>query len=209
MIIHDMEQGSDIWHKIRAGIPTASEFSKLVTSTGAPSKSLEAYARTLAGEKFAGKALDAWQGNKWSDNGKETEEQAADYYAFIKKCVPEVVGFATDREENPTYGISPDRLIGDDGLLEIKCLKAETHIETMMYFKQHGRCPPKYVPQTQGQLMGFGTRFWNDLLFYHNDLPPFVIRQLPDMKIILPLKKQIISVNELRDEILETIREFE
>ena len=86
MIVHDVEQGTDEWHSLRAGLPTGSEFSKLVTSAGAPSKSMEAYARTLAGEKYAGKALDAWAGNKWSDNGNDTEQEAADYYAFVKKC---------------------------------------------------------------------------------------------------------------------------
>lgn len=206
MIIHDVEQGSDEWHKLRAGLATASEFSKLVTSTGAPSKSMDKYAITLANEKYAGKALDAFAGNVWTENGNETEEQARDYYAFIRKCEPLAVGFVTD--DAVSYGISPDRLIDDDGILEIKSLKAETHTETMLYYKQHGRCPPKYVQQTQGQLMGL-QRAWNDLLFFHPDLPPFIIRQVPDMKVILPLKKQIIAVNELRDGILETIQSFE
>lgn len=209
MFIHDVEQGTDAWHKLRAGLATASEFSKLVTSTGAPSKSLDKYAMTLAGEKYAGKELDAFAGNIWTENGKETEEQARDYYAFMHKCEPELVGFVTDKETDPTYGVSPDSLINDDGMLEIKCLKAETHIETMLYYRQHSKCPPKYVPQLQGQLMAFGTRFWNDLLFFHPDLPSFTIRQVPDMKIILPLKKQIIAVNELSDEILKTIKSFD
>ena len=209
MFIHDVEQGSEAWHKLRAGLATASEFSKLVTSTGAPSKSMEKYAMTLAGQKYAGKELDAFAGNVWTANGNETEEQARDYYAFMNKCSPELVGFVTDKEVDPTYGISPDSLINDDGLLEIKCLKAESHIETMLYYRKHSKCPPKYVPQTQGQLMAFPKRLWNDLLFFHPDLPPFTIRQQPDIKVILPLKKQIIAVNELRDEILKTIKSFD
>ena len=43
-IIFDIEQGSDEWHALRAGKPTASEFSKLVTSKGEPSKSMADYA---------------------------------------------------------------------------------------------------------------------------------------------------------------------
>jgi len=205
MIIHDCEQGTEEWHKLRAGLATASEFSKLVTSTGAPSKSMEGYAMTLAGQKYAGKELDAFAGNKWTQNGNETEEEAADYYALVHNCEPVKVGFITD--DAVTYGISPDRLIGDDGILEVKCLKAETHIKTMLEYKATKKCPTTYVAQTQGQLMGL-QRAWNDLLFYHPDLPPFIIRQVPNMKVILPLKKQIIAVNALRDEILETIYEF-
>ena len=205
MIIHDCEQGTLEWHLLRAGLATASEFSKLITSTGAPSKSMEGYAATLAGQKYAGKELDAFAGNKWTDNGNEMEEEAVDYYALIRKCDPVAVGFVTD--DAITYGISPDRLIGDDGLLEVKCLKAENHIKTMLAYKATGKCPTTYVQQTQGQLMGL-QRAWNDLLFYHPDLPPFIIRQLPDMGIILPLKKQIAEVNILRDEILKTIEDF-
>ena len=57
MQIHDVEQHSDAWYSLRAGMPTASEFSKIVTSKGEASKSAAVYARTLAAELFAGKPV--------------------------------------------------------------------------------------------------------------------------------------------------------
>jgi hypothetical protein len=62
MIIHDVVQGSPEWHALRAGIPTASEFSQLVTSTGEPSKSMKEYALVLAAEKYAGTVVDGFAG---------------------------------------------------------------------------------------------------------------------------------------------------
>ena len=207
MYEHECEQGSEEWHRLRAGLPTASEFSKLVTSTGAESKSMPKYAVTLANELYAGKPLDAFAGNAWTENGNAVEDEARKYYAFVYGVEPRQVGFVTDRKDNPTYGISPDSLIGERGGLEIKCLKAETHTETLLYYKQYGRCPTKYVPQVQGQIMGLKLD-WNDLLFYHPDLPSLVIRNEPNMKVILPLKKQIIAVRKERDEIFKVLKEF-
>ncbi len=57
MQAHICEQRSAEWYALRVGIPTASDFSKLITSDGTPSKTLPTYAMTLAAEKFAGKAV--------------------------------------------------------------------------------------------------------------------------------------------------------
>lgn len=174
MIIHDVEQGTQEWYALRAGMPTASEFSKLVTSDGSLSKSLEGYAKTLAAEKLAGRPVDAWQGNKHTDRGKELEPDAVAYYNFINECEIETVGFVTS--DDGTCGCSPDGLVGPDGLAEFKCLKAENHIDAILYFRKHGRCKPAYIQQTQGQILICG-REWCDLVFYHPDLPSLIIRQ--------------------------------
>lgn len=206
MLIHDVEQGTDEWYALRAGIPTASEFSKLVTSTGEPSKSLSGYAVTLAGEKYAGKPLDAFQGNSWTDRGKEMEAGALAYYEFVHDVEIERVGFVTD--DAGSMGCSPDGLIGEDGMIEVKCLKAETHIETIQYFQKHKKCPPKYVQQTQGQMM-ICQRDWCDLIFYHPDLPSFVIRQLPNVDLMQAIANQIPIVSKQRDATLTDIQSIE
>jgi len=64
MQIHDVEQGSSEWLMLRSGLPTASNFSKMVTSTGKLSKSIDDYALTLACDLFAKKPLDEWLGNQ-------------------------------------------------------------------------------------------------------------------------------------------------
>jgi len=203
MLIHNCDQNSDEWLALRAGKPTASSFSKLVTSTGAESKSLPEYAVTLAGEVFAGKPLDAFQGNQWTERGHELEDAARSKYEFLYDQEAEQVGFITD--DNLLYGCSPDSLIGERGTLEIKCLKAENHIKAIMYHQKHNKMPTTYVAQTQGQMF-VCERDWCDLVFHHPDLPMLVIRSEPNKKIIATLKSQIDAVLVERDEIVETLK---
>lgn len=174
MIVHEVLQGTTNWMALRAGMPTASEFSKLITSTGEVSKSLQGYAITLAGEKYAGKPLDAWEGNGYTERGKLLELEARTAYTFIHDAAVEQVGFVTN--DDMQYGCSPDGLVGTDGLVEFKCLKAENHIKALLYYGKHKKCQPDYVQQTQGQMM-ICNREWCDLMFYHPDLPKLVIRQ--------------------------------
>jgi hypothetical protein len=203
MIIHNMEQGSEEWFNVRCGVPTASMFKSLVTSKGEPSKSLPGYALTLAGDKFAGRPLDSFQGNYHTERGTELEPDARSTYEFTHDVDVEQVGFITD--DDGLYGASPDGLIGSDGMSEIKCLKAENHIKAILYYKKNGRCPPDYVQQTQGQIMT-AERKWCDLIFYHPDLPMLVIRQERDDSFIDKLQTQISLVLAERDKILEQLR---
>ena len=202
---HDVEQRSEAWYKIRAGKPTASEFSKLITSAGVPSKSLDKYAITLAAETFAGGPVDAWEGNYHTERGRALEDEAIKLYEFANDVSVLPVGFITNDDE--TVGCSPDGLVGDDGMVEIKCLKAETHVETMLYFKKNGRIPPKYVQQTQGQ-MGLCKRQWCDLVFYHPVLPLLSIRETPDSKLSMALTTELKNVMEERDRVLAVMREL-
>jgi len=205
MKIHDVEQRSDEWYALRAGKATASEFAKLVTSKGAPSKSLDKYAITLAAEAFAGGPVDAWDGNYHTERGRALEDEAIKLYEFANDVSVVPVGFITNDDE--TIGCSPDGLVGDDGMVEIKCLKAETHVETMLYYKKHGRIPTKYVQQTQGQMM-ICKREWCDLVFYHPVLPMLAIRETPDTDVRMGLVTGLKDVAEERDRVLEIMREL-
>lgn len=203
MKIHDVEQRSPEWYALRAGKPTASEFSKIITSTGEPSKSASGYAITLAVELFAGKPVDAWEGNGWSERGKELEGEAIRLYEFANDVLVQAVGFVTDDAE--TTGCSPDGLVGDKGMVEVKCLKAEIHTKAILYFQKNGKCPTDYVQQTQGQLMVCG-RSWCDLIFYHPELPLLVIRQEPLFPIVAALTKSIPLVCQERDTVLAALK---
>lgn len=203
MIVHNIEQRSPEWYELRKGIPTASEFSQLVTPTGRPSKSAITYARFLAAEMFIGRPLDMWTGNAWTDRGREMEGQALSLYEFTHDVETHKVGFITNDDQ--TAGCSPDALLGDDGMLEIKCLKAEHHIGAIMHQKEHGACPPDYVPQTQGQLL-LCERKWCDLVFYHPELPILSIRQTARPEIAAVLAAQIPAVIKERDAVLATLR---
>lgn len=203
MILHTCDQRSPEWHTLRLGIPTASEFSRLVTSKGAPSTSLSGYAMELASELFAGRPLDAFDGNVWMERGAELEAEAIRLYEFTTDRTVTPCGFITN--DAGTAGCSPDGLVGDDGMLEIKCPKAERFMEAVVYHKKNGRAPSGYAQQTQGQLL-LAERKWVDMLFYHPDLPPLIIRQQPDHAMFAALAIGIRDVIAERDVALATLR---
>ena len=202
MKLHDVDQGSHEWYAIRAGVPTASEFSCVVTSKGERSKQLEGYAAQLAAEAYAKGPVDGWEGNAFTERGKALEAEASNFYAFLMECTPEVVGFVTT--DDGLYGCSPDRLIGDDGLLEIKCQASKGHVNTMMEYQKTGKLPPSYVQQVQGQLLVTG-REWADVLFYHPKLPSIVIHATPDSVVQAGLIEHIPHLIEERDRVLSVI----
>jgi len=202
--LHDVEQGSDAWYSIRRGMPTGSEFHRIVTSKGEESKSLYDYALTLAGEIYAGKRLDGFEGNLYTERGKVLEPEAIAAYSFLTDSVVDKVGFVT--LDDGTCGASPDGLVGDDGVVEIKCLKCENHIKAILYHRKNGVCPTDYVQQTQGELMVTG-RKWNDLVFYHPNLPMLVIRQYPIQEVLDGLKSGISKLIEERDRVVKILRE--
>jgi len=164
------------------------------------------YARVLAAEKFAGHAVDGWEGNRYTDRGKELEDHARNAYCFLTGRKVFKVGFVTD--DLKRYGCSPDRLVEDDGCLEIKCQIAKEHIKTLEYWKKHKKPPTTYVAQTQGEMF-VCEREYVDLMFYHPDLPELVIRQYPDAGLVAALKRQIAAVEAERNIVLKFLREFE
>lgn len=201
MQVHTLEQGTPEWYAIRAGRPTASEFSKLVSGTGKPSTQIGDYAATLAAELYAGKPLDRWEGNGATDRGHEMEPMARANYEFQHDVEVVQVGFVT----NFDAGCSPDGFVGADGLTEYKCQLAKGHVQTLAYWRKHGRCPPAYYPQVQGQLL-ICEREWDDLNFFHPELPPLVIRVERDEAFIREILRGIRAVNEQRDALVEMLR---
>lgn len=202
MILHDCEQRGPLWYQLRLGIPTASEFAQLMTPTGRPSKSIGPYAAKLAAELFIGRQI-GWDGSGWTERGREMEDHAVRLYEFANDVDARKIGFITT--DDGLAGCSPDALIGDDGMIEVKCLKAENHVAAIMHYKVHGTCPPDYVPQTQGQLL-IGERQWCDAVFYHPELPLLVIRQTALPEIADVLRAQIPAVIAERDKIYEALQ---
>lgn len=204
MIVHEVEQRSEEWYALRAGIPTASEFSSLLTpKTMKPSASILTYAAQLANEVYTGEVNpDGFAGNDWTDRGASWEESAIAWYEFATGEKVEQVGFVTN--DAGTIGCSPDGLVGANGMIEIKSLKASNHTMAMLDHLTTGDTPPDYRAQTQGQMMICG-REWCDLLFFHDRLPPFLIRQTPDAEYIEKLNGAIASLLTKRDEILAAL----
>lgn len=204
MIIHEIEQGCEEWLNLRAGMPTGTGAKKLVTSQGKESKSLPDYALELAGDLFAGKKLDAFEGNIWTDRGTELEDSARSLYEMVKDCEVQEIGFCTD--DSDRWGMSPDGFVNDDGLVEFKCLKATNHIKAIMYHKKNHKAPTDYVAQVQMQMFVSG-RKWCDLVFFHPDLPELIIRVDADLDFHRVLEVQLKAVIVERDNIVNLLNE--
>ena len=166
--ILSMEQGSPEWFAARCGIPTASNFSKILANGrgGAASKTRLSYLRDLAGERLTGQPAETFT-NHHMDRGKSMEAEARSYYEFTEGVSVEQVGFI----KNHGAGASPDGLIGEDGLWECKTALPRILIEHL----EAGRVPPEHLPQIQGQLW-VTERQWCDLLIYWPSMPVFQSR---------------------------------
>jgi hypothetical protein len=149
VIIHDVEQGSPEWIKLRLGIPTASEFHRIITPTGQPSGQRERYMARLVAERLLNEPMETLEGLRWIEHGKEQEPIAAKTFEWENGVKTRKVGFVTT--DDGKWGASPDRLVdGDNGItvLEIKCPAPQTH--AYYWIKGFGG---NYKCQVQGQML--------------------------------------------------------
>jgi hypothetical protein len=169
MIIVDCEQGTEAWWQARLGIPTASEFDKILTPAKLePSKSAEGYMNKLIAEWYRGKPDETFQ-SEFMKRGNEFEEEARQWYGFTHDCEPQKVGFCKDHDDR--WGCSPDALIGDDGGIEIKSVISGT----MVGYVMENRIPLEYKLQVIGSILVTGREWW-EFLVYHPDFKPLLIR---------------------------------
>lgn len=191
MIVYEqLRQGSSEWARARMGIPTASSFDKILTPTGKPSKQAEGYRRHLIAEMVLGLPIDAPK-TSWMERGTEMEGEAVCFYEFEREVAVQTVGFITD--DLGRYGCSPDRLIGETGLLEIKCPSPAVHVGYMLW----DHVDADYRVQLQGQLL-VAERDWTDICSYHPAMPPVIVRVGRDEEYIGKLRD---ALNQFCDEL--------
>jgi len=133
------------------------------------------------------------------ERGLIVEAEAADWYEFDQDVSVQKVGFITD--DNHTVGCSPDRLVGDQGLLEIKAPLPHTQVEYWI----SGEVSERFRPQLQGQLY-VSRRSWVDILCWHDVLPKVVMRVEPDEQFINTLDRELQIFNFFVESVMEKIR---
>ena len=187
-----LEQGSPEWIAARIGIPTASQFSRAITKTGALSASRGKYVCELLAEWILGAALDPYV-SEWMERGLDLEESARAWYELQRGCTVEPGGFHVyDRGDGSLAGASPDGLIAKDGLLEIKSPSPGVHVSNLLNMDQHRT-------QVQGQLWVCGKeRRWCDVVSYHPDMPSAIVRVPRDDDYIGKLE---LAVGALQDDL--------
>jgi putative phage-type endonuclease len=159
------EQGTQEWLQERCGKVTASRIADLMarTKTGWGSSRLN-YRAQLVAERLTGCVAQSFT-NAAMIHGTQTEPEARRAYEFFVDRDVQQVGFAPHPTINMA-GASPDGLVGDNGLLELKCPNTATHIDTLL----SGDIPDKYMKQMMFQMACTG-RQWCDFASYDNRLP--------------------------------------
>jgi len=197
-IFHDVAQYSDEHDRLRLGIPTSSNFHKIITPQGKPSKQWREYACVLIAERLLHRKLEFYN-SPAMERGLIVEAEAADWYEFDQDVTVQRAGFITD--ERHRMGCSPDRLVGDEGLLEVKAPLPHTQVEYWL----SGEVSERFRPQLQGQLY-VSQRSWVDILCWHDVLPKLVVRVEPDEKFITALDRELQIFNYFIERVMEKIR---
>lgn len=184
MVKLDIEQGSDEWFAARLGIPTSSNFDKIITPTGKPSAQAEEYRNVLLAEYTGGTKKRFCSDHM--KNGTELEPEARRYYEFTNDVKVEQIGLVYKNSKR-LVSCSPDGLLQKGGL-EIKCPMEHTHIGYLL----GGALPKKYKQQVQGSMYVTGYRWW-DFMSYHINQPPLIVRIERDDEYIKLMHKCMTS----------------
>jgi putative phage-type endonuclease len=184
-----MEQRSPEWFAARLGKVTASRVADVVAKTrSGPGASRANYEAELIVERLTGEPAPRFTtaAMEW---GTETEAQARETYAFLRAVEVAEVGFVS-HPSIAMSGASPDGVVGDDGLVEIKCPNTATHLATIL----GESAPEKHVTQMQWQMACTG-RLWCDFVSFDPRLPEhlamFVCRVERDADRIATLEAEV------------------
>lgn len=178
-IYGDLTQGTDEWLEARRGIVTASVVGQLIT----PSKITVAHNETsrrliykLLAERITGRIEPVFVTDDMLRGTMEEPLARAAYSEWAGVSVQQV-GFITEDRWGPTVGYSPDGMVGDDGLIEIKSRRPTKHVQTIL----SDRVPVENVAQIQCGLLVSG-RAWCDYVSYCAGMPLYVKRVYPDQE---------------------------
>ena len=187
-------QGSEEWHALRCGRVTASRVADVVAKTKSGWGASRAnYAAELIAERLTGEPAERFT-NAAMQWGTDHEPDARAAYEFFRDAAVVEIGFV-DHPSIAMTGASPDGLVGEDGLVEIKCPNTATHLDTLL----SQTVPAKYVTQMLWQMACTG-RKWCDFVSFDPRLPEsmsmFVKRVERDDKRIAELETEVAAFLE-------------
>lgn len=155
MKIYNCEQGTEDWLECRLGKLTGSVAHTIATK----GKGLDTLCLEKATELLTGIVPDGYK-NDAMQHGNDYESEARSIYELETGNEVVQIGFY---EDNEYVGVSPDGLIGDDGLIEIKCPIDKTYTQYLIDMK----IKPEYYAQMQMQML-ITKRCWCDYVVYNS-----------------------------------------
>lgn len=199
-----MEQGTQEWFMARLGKVTASRVADIIAKTKSGySTSRQNYLAQLVVERLTQKPTETYS-NAAMQWGTETEPLARAAYEIKHDLMVSEIGFVP----HPVIemaGASPDGLVGDDGLIEIKCPNTATHIETLL----NDTIKSEYKTQMQWQMACTG-RQWTDFVSFDPRMPEKhqmkIIRVNRNESVIQTLEKEVTEFLTEVDKTIERIK---
>lgn len=188
IIIDDIAQGTPEWHLMHGSVPSASCFDKIITTTGKVSAQRKDYMCQLAGVRVFEVYEDTFKSTHMQ-TGIEREQAAKDLYQVITGSPLHDVGFCYF-DERRDRGCSPDALIGNGGVLEVKSPMLKTHVKYLLA----GKLPTAYFCQVQGGLYITGHK-WAHFMSFFPDAEPLILKVERDQQFIDKLDKAITDFN--------------
>lgn len=192
-IFHNVQQGSSAWLEVRSGIPSASRFSDILTKSGKPSQSAERYLYTLLSERIMGHPV-IEHVSLWMQRGSQLETDAIKFFELQTDLDAMPVGFVTN--DAGTWGASPDRLVGSDAILEVKCPSEYLHAMALL---QNGSPLDAHRVQVQGQLM-VTERQTAWVLSFNPEMPPALMKVERDEEFIAKLHAAVSAFSDILED---------
>ena len=199
--IHMMEQGSELWHQYKCGKISASHISDVMAKGKGTTR--KNYLARMVAERMSNTPIETFSSGAmlW---GIETEPLARKAYSFKKSVEVLEVGFI-DHPEIEGYGVSPDGLVGETGMVEFKCPNTATHIETLLAAKARKAVKQivgdKYYKQMQGQ-MDTAERDYVDYVSFDPRMP------IELRMVIVRVVRDDIFINQINEEVLLFIEDM-
>jgi len=199
IIIDTFDQRSETWFRAKAGNPGASSISKIITNAGVISKSREDYLYQLAGEKITGKCEEGFTSQAMI-NGMEREDAARALFEMIYGVEVRQVALVY-KDEFKLFHISPDGLVGENALLELKNPMLKTHVKYLL----DGKLPADYFGQCQMSMYVCERELCYFMSAYEG-MPPLIIEVRRDERFISLLAK---ALSDFAADLILTVRKLE
>jgi len=203
-----MEQRTEEWFAARLGKVTASKMNDVLAKIKSGEAAMRKnYKMQLATERLTGKQTDFYM-NQAMQDGIDREDTARQIFEIVRDIKVEQVGFI----DHPTIkmsGASPDGLLPDGGILEIKCPIETTHTTNLLERK----LPSRYLPQVQWQLSCAGKDYkYANFVSYNPNFEPklqlIYVEVERDEDYIAMLEEEVNTFITEVDDIVNQLREL-
>ena len=192
-----IEQGTQEWHQLRLGKVTASRISDVLAKVkSGESASRRNYQMELVVERLTGLKTESYT-SPAMQHGIDNEGLARSMYEVQNSVFVDQVAFI-NHYNIKNAGCSPDGLVGDLGMVEIKCMTTANHVEAIL----NNKPPSQYIAQCQFQMACAG-RFWNDLTLFDPRLPD--ILQLK----VFRIERDDTFIKLMEEEVIQFLKEVE